>query len=319
MWLRVGVAMKTEAIPVVDMRDFESGDAARRAAFVEVLGGALQRLGFVAVRGHGIDPELVQRGYALAAEAFALPEAVKRQYASPEDGHQRGYTPFGLERAKGQSAADLKEFWHVGRTLGAEHPLTVNGAIPRNRFPEEVPVFEDVFSALFASFEGFAWKLLDAIGEHLGQPASWFRAMVQDGNSVLRIINYPDMGVEIPVGAVRAAAHEDINLLTVLPASTRPGLELLTRDGEWVALETPADTMICDTGDMMQLVTGGVLPATTHRVVNPEGSDGGRMSMPFFLHPNSEVVLTPLRDNGQAPIRTHDFLVQRLRENGVIV
>jgi len=310
--------MKIESIPVVDLRDFDSGDAERRAAFVGVLGESLERLGFVAVRGHGIDLELIERGYAVAAETFALAEPVKRVYTTPEDGHQRGYTPFGLERAKDQAAPDLKEFWHVGRALPAGHPLTVSGAIPANRFPAEVPAFEDVFAALFTSFEGFAWKLLDAIGAHLGQPASYFRAMVQDGNSVLRIINYPDMGVKVPAGAVRAAAHEDINLLTVLPASTRPGLELLTRDGEWVSLETLADAMICDTGDMMQRVTGGMLPATTHRVVNPEGSDGGRMSMPFFLHPGSDVMLTPLRDNGQPAVRTHDFLMQRLRENGVV-
>ncbi len=310
--------MKTRQLPVVDFRDFnQSDDPARRAAFVAKLGGALEELGFVAVEGHGIPSSLLEAGYAQAAALFGLPEETKRRYCVPQHGYQRGYTPFGLERAKDNPTPDLKEFWHVGRSLPADHPLTVNGDIPPNVFPAELPGFEATFLELYARLESFGASLLEAIAAHLGQSPAAFREMVQVGNSVLRVINYPDMGVDVPPGAVRAAAHEDINLLTVLPTSTRPGLELLNRDGEWVALQTPPDVMICDTGDMMQLLTGGLLPATTHRVVNPEGSDGGRMSMPFFLHPNSDFLLDPIRPCGQEAMRTRDFLHKRLRENGL--
>lgn len=306
----------SENIPVVDFRDLDAG-AERRAAFIDVLGRGLERFGFVAVSHHGISPELLTRGYATAERFFALPVETKLRCEAPQCGRQRGYTPFGVEHAKDTAVPDLKEFFHVGRSLAQDHPLHVSGDIPPNVFPAELPQFTDAMRELFARLEGFALELLDAVGEYLAQPPSWFRDMVRDGNSVLRVINYPDMGHTLPVGAVRAAAHEDINLMTVLPSSTRPGLELLTRDGQWMAVETPPDVMICDTGDMMQLVTAGQLPATTHRVVNPEGADGGRMSMPFFLHPHPDALLAPLRQDYAEPILTRDFFGARMRATGV--
>ena len=296
------------AIPVVDLAHARGGPA-QRACFVADLGEGLHRLGFVAVQGHGISPDRLETAYALARQAFALPDELKRRYETPEDGRQRGYTPFGTEHAKDTPIPDLKEFWHVGREVAP------GGALPPNRFPAEVPGFGPHFSALYADVERFALELLDGVAEWLGQRRDWFADMARDGNSVLRIIHYPEVG-EVPPGAVRAAAHEDINLLTVLPVSTRPGLELLTREGEWVAVTTPPDVMICDTGDMMQLLTGGSLPATTHRVVNPGGRDGGRLSMPFFLHPHPDHVLTPIRGDAP-PVRTADFLLERLRAIGV--
>jgi isopenicillin N synthase-like dioxygenase len=179
-----------------------------------------------------------------------------------------------------------------------------------------LPEFEAVMQRLFDAQEAFALELLDAVCLYLGLAPGFFRAMADEGNSVLRVIHYPDVGEAVP-GAVRAAAHEDINLMTVLPAATQPGLELQTRDGTWLPVASPPGSMVCDTGDMMALVTGGRLPATTHRVVNPPaGGDGGRFSMPFFLHPAPNVVLTPIAGE-RAPIRAHDFLLQRLRENGV--
>lgn len=296
------------AIPVVDLAHARGGPA-ERARFVAALGTGLEQLGFVAVQGHGIASDRLGTAYALARQAFALPEEVKRRYETPEDGRQRGYTPFGTEHAKDTPIPDLKEFWHVGREVAPGGPL------PPNRFPAEVPAFGPHFSSLYTDVERFALELLDGVAEWLGQRRDWFAEMARDGNSVLRIIHYPEVG-EVPPGAVRAAAHEDINLLTVLPVSTRPGLELLTREGEWVAVSTPPDVMICDTGDMMQLLTGGLLPATTHRVVNPGGRDGGRLSMPFFLHPHPDHVLTPIRGDGP-PVRTADFLLERLRAIGV--
>lgn len=308
----------SENIPVVDFRDFAEGATLeRRARFVEVLGRGLERFGFVAVSHHGIAPELLQRGYSEAERFFSLPVEAKLRCEAPQFGRQRGYTPFGVEHAKDTQVPDLKEFFHVGRSLSPDHPLHQSGDIPPNVFPDDLPEFGETMRELFERFEHFALQLLDAVGEYLHQPSTFFRDLARDGNSVLRIINYPDMGQNLPPGAVRAAAHEDINLMTVLPASTRPGLELLTRDGQWMAVETPPDVMICDTGDMMQLVTAGQLPATTHRVVNPEGADGGRMSMPFFLHPNPDAMLEPMRPGYAEAVRTRDFFGARMRATGV--
>lgn len=304
-------------IPTVDLRDFTSGDADRRDTFVSTLGVGLETFGFVNVRGHGLDPALLDRAYAVARETFALPDAVKQRYETPHDGRQRGYTSFGVEHAKDHAKPDLKEFWHIGRDLGADHPLHRSGDIPPNQFPSEVPAFGTTFQALFDAQEDFAMRLLDAVAIYLGFAPTTFRDMTRDGNSVLRVIHYPDLGAPPEPGSIRAAQHEDINLMTVLPASTRPGLELMTRDGRWMAVESPPDVMVCDTGDMMQLLTSGRLPATTHRVVNPEGSDGGRMSMPFFLHPHPDYVIRPVDPKFGPPITARDYLHTRLRAIGV--
>jgi isopenicillin N synthase-like dioxygenase len=306
-----------ERIPVVDLRDFTAADAARRARFVQVLGEGLERFGFVSVVGHGVDPALLARAYSAAKQTFALPDATKRRYETPGDGRQRGYTSFGIEHAKDTTIPDLKEFWHVGRVLPADHPLTVRREVPPNLHPAEVPAFEPTFDALFRAIEDFAWRLLDAIGAYLERPPAFFRDMVHDGNSVLRVIHYPDVGAAYVPGAIRAAQHEDINLITVLPASTQPGLELMTREGRWIPVETPPDVMVCDTGDMMQLLTAGRLPATTHRVVNPPTSDGGRLSMPFFLHPHPDHLIVPMVPGYGEPITAKEFLFRRLREIGV--
>jgi isopenicillin N synthase-like dioxygenase len=301
-----------DSIPVLDFADSLAGGD-RRSAFVAALGAALEDLGFVAIANHGIDASLLSDAYGRAREVFALPGAIKRSYEDPDSARERGYTSFGVERALDGSAPDLKEFWHVGRSVHADPASEV----PPNRFPTEAPAFGPTFEAFFAAMEAFAHGVLDGVGAWLGLPPSYFRDMVTDGNSVLRIIHYPDLGQDVPVGAVRAAQHEDINLITVLPASTRPGLQLLTRDGEWMAVHTPPDVMICDTGDMMQLLTGGRLPSTTHRVVNPDGgSDGGRLSMPFFVHPRPDQLLTPLHGGGPA-VLAHDFLYDRLQAIGV--
>jgi isopenicillin N synthase-like dioxygenase len=305
------------SIPVVDLRDFVSGDAERRDRFVATLGGGLERFGFVNVVGHGVDKALLDGAYAAAQRTFALPESVKKQYETPGDGRQRGYTSFGVEHAKDWVQPDLKEFWHVGRTLGAHHPLHLSRDIPPNLFPSEIPEFENNFQSLFWALEDFALRLLDAVAVYLKVSPALFRDMVRDGNSVLRVINYPDLGGQVPVGAIRAAQHEDINLMTVLPASTRPGLELMTRDGEWMAVDTPPDVMVCDTGDMMQRLTAGRLPATTHRVVNPEGADGGRLSMPFFLHPHPDFVIESFDPSFAPPVTAREYLHERLRAIGV--
>jgi hypothetical protein len=305
------VSAPVENIPLVDFDHWRRGGD-ERDRFLDTLGRGLERFGFVNVVNHGVPDALIAEAYAVATRVFALPEAVKRQSETPEDGRQRGYTPFALEKARDQAVGDLKEFWHVGR----RHSERTDPSLPHNRFPPALPEFEAVMQRLFDAQEAFALELLDAVCLYLGLAPGFFRAMADEGNSVLRVIHYPDVGEAVP-GAVRAAAHEDINLMTVLPAATQPGLELQTRDGTWLPVASPPGSMVCDTGDMMALVTGGRLPATTHRVVNPPaGGDGGRFSMPFFLHPAPNVVLTPISGE-RAPIRAHDFLLQRLRENGV--
>lgn len=307
--------MSTPTIPVVDLRDYTGQDPEARVEFIQSLGTALEELGFVAVSHHGI-PGL-ERSCALARELFALPLEVKRRYETPEDGRQRGYTSFGVEHARDQALPDLKEFWHFGRTLPPGHPRFLDRLIPPNRSPRELPEVEAHFTALFNELESFAEGLLEAVGEYLEYPPGFLRSLVTGGNSVLRLIHYPDPDGRAAPGAVRAAAHEDINLLTVLPAATAPGLELLTRDGVWMPVQTPPDVVVCDTGDMMALLTGGRLPATTHRVVNPATSDGGRLSMPFFLHPRPEVNLRPFAPRRDGEVLAGEFFHNRLREIGV--
>ncbi len=304
-----------DQVPIVDHRQYRTGTDAEREAYIHTLGEGLSRFGFANVVGHGVRPELVERAYDLAEEVFSLSPDVLARYECPETDRQRGYTPYLVEKAKDQALPDLKHFWHVGRDLPPNHPLGASGVMPPNVFPDEVPDFEPTMRALFEALEGFAVDLLHAIAAYLGHPVMRFHELTVEGNSVLRAIHYPDAEGAVP-GAVRAAAHEDINLLTVLPAATRPGLELLDRDGQWKSVAPPPGAMVCDTGDMMAFLTGGRLPATTHRVVNPPEVDGGRLSMPFFLHPHPDAMLKPFGADGPE-IRAHDLLLERLRANAV--
>lgn len=305
-----------ENIPVVDFRDWS--DPTMRSRFVMDLGEGLERFGFVAVTGHGISGWILERAYTTARQLFALPASVKAAYETPHNGRQRGYTSFGVEHAKDQDAPDLKEFWHIGRHLPQDHPLHRSGDIPPNLFPSELPVVGEVFSDYFTRVEAFSLHLLDAIGEYLGQPRHWFREVTRDGNSVVRVIHYPPLPDDAPAGSVRAAQHEDINLMTVLPVSTEPGLELMTNDGEWMAVQTPPDVLVVDTGDMMKIITGGQLPATTHRVVNPPDAERGvaRLSMPFFMHPHPAHMLAPIGSD-EPGVQTREFLGERLKAIGL--
>ena len=308
--------MSAASIPTVSFEDFEAGGE-RRTRFVATLGQGLEEFGFVFVCDHGVDEALLRRGYEAAQNFFALPDETKRRYERPEQGRQRGYTSFGVEHAKDRSVADLKEFWHVGRSLPDEHPLTRSGDIPSNSEVAEVTGFDADAAALFDALDRFSMSLLRAIELHLGFEEGYFARLTADGNSVLRMIHYPPLPTEVPPGAVRAAEHEDINLLTILPASNEPGLELRTRAGQWLKIDPPPGTMVCDTGDMMQLLTGGRLPATTHRVVNPPDDRGrSRYSMPLFCHPHPDGVLQAATD-GQPAVTGRSFLMERLRDNGV--
>jgi isopenicillin N synthase-like dioxygenase len=303
-------------LPTIELPELSSP---RRAAAVETLGRSLEQYGFFAVRQHGIDVDLLRRAYDVAARFFELPEHVKQRHERPSIGRQRGYTGFGIEHAKNNEVADLKEFYQVGRFLDADHPLIVSGGMPTNQHPAQPEDFGRTFDTLFTAMDDLGRVLLSAISEHLGLAPDTFASAVHDGNSVLRVIHYPPVAADAPREAIRAAAHEDINLLTILPASTQPGLELQDRaTGDWRAVVTPPDVMICDTGDIMALFTNGRLPATTHRVVNPPGSGNvSRFSMPYFMHPRPDWLIRPL-DGDAAPITAGHFLRQRLIENGVL-
>jgi isopenicillin N synthase-like dioxygenase len=284
------------------------------------LGRAFERYGFAIVRDHGIDAELIDRAYAVSRAFFALPKTTKRRYHLPCTGGARGYTPFGVETAKDATLADLKEFWHVGRELPRGHPYAA--LMPPNLWPDEVPGLRETMLELFTAFERTGATLLSAIARYLGLAPDFFEDPVQDGNSVLRLLHYPPVGSA--GGAVRSGAHEDINTITLLLGAEEGGLELLTREGEWLPVDPAPGELVVNIGDMLQRLTNHVLPSTTHRVVNPAGERRAhsRYSMPFFLHFRPDYLIRSLprcisadRPNRYPqPITADAYLRERLRE-----
>lgn len=278
--------------------------------------------GFAVVRDHGIPADLIESAEAQSKQFFALPDAVKRGYKVEGGGGARGYTPFGTEKAKDANIFDLKEFWHVGRELPAGHDLAE--FMGPNIWPKETPNFEDTFSALYTAFETAGTRVLEAIALHLDLPRTFFAPTIEDGNSVMRLLHYPPLGPDAPEGAIRAAAHGDINTITLLLGAEEAGLELLTKAGHWHAVDVPPGALVINVGDMLERLTNGRLVSTTHRVVNPKGEAAlrSRYSMPFFLHFRPDYVIEPLEsctgegcwDSPPAAISSHDFLLQRLRE-----
>jgi isopenicillin N synthase-like dioxygenase len=308
-------------IPTVDLNDYTSGDAAARSRLIETLGEGLSEFGFLNVEGHGIDSSLIRGTYDLWKRFFELPDATKRRYAGVEGG-ARGYTPFGVEHAKDNPLPDLKEFWHIGQEPPEGHPY--RREYPANVWPAEIPEIRQPTQRLYSSLERVAENLLRALAEYFDMPRDAFSSMMEVGNSILRVIHYPPVRSD-QAPAVRAAAHEDINLITLLCEATDSGLEILTRQGEWMAVETGPGQIVVDAGDMLSRFTNEVVPAATHRVVNPaENAARDRYSMPFFVHPYSACDLTigerfVTADNPPKypPITAGQFLEQRLREIGL--
>ncbi|MCZ8134949.1 MAG: isopenicillin N synthase family oxygenase [Porphyrobacter sp.] len=286
------------------------------------LGRSFAEYGFAVVRDHGIPQELIDEAEAVSKAFFALPDAVKRSYKIEGGGGARGYTPFGTEKAKDAEVFDLKEFWHVGRSLPPGHPLAEFMA--PNIWPDEVEGFKETMSALYSAFETAGGRVLEAIALHLGRPRDFFAASVEDGNSVMRLLHYPPLGDDAPEGAIRAAAHGDINTITLLLGAEEAGLELLTKQGEWLPIPASKGALVINVGDMLERQTNGRLRSTTHRVVNPRGEAArrSRYSMPFFLHFRPDFLIEPLPEcidpdaatPPAEPITAHDFLMQRLRE-----
>jgi isopenicillin N synthase-like dioxygenase len=298
-------------LPTVDYRAFASGDASRRDEFCRAFGEGLRDFGFGVVAHHPIGAERIARAFALTERLFALPEAEKRGHVVPESVGNRGYVPFGGERAVGARVADLKEYWHVGR----DEPDS--GLLP-NAWPASLPELRAELVALHRDFEETARVLLRAVALYLGLPEEHLAAMTVGGDSVLRLIHYPPVPDDAPVGAVRAAAHEDVNLITLLAEGTTGGLEVLTTDGAWLPVRSLDGQLVINAGDMLQRVTHGLVRSTTHRVVNPSGVNRSRFSIPFFTHPRHDVMLAPMappagwRGPELASVRAGDFLAERL-------
>jgi isopenicillin N synthase-like dioxygenase len=288
--------------------------------FAQRLGRSFEDYGFAIIADHGIPDGLIERAEDKAKAFFALPESVKRKYLIEGGGGARGYTPFGIETAKGAKAHDLKEFWHVGRDLPPGHKFRSH--MPDNVWPDEVESFRDTFSQLYAAFDEAGLKILRAIARYLDIDEDYFADTVRDGNSVLRLLHYPPIEGE-PGSHVRAGAHEDINTITLLLGAEEAGLELLTKDGRWIPVAPKVGELVVNIGDMLQRLTNGRLRSTSHRVVNPppERRSRSRYSMPFFLHFRSDFMIEALPGTVPAgeqpkwpPITADDYLQERLRE-----
>ncbi len=310
------------AIPTLDIRRFtHPSSPADRDAFVEELGAAYREWGFAGIRGHGIDDDRIAQSYDVFKRFFALPEATKRTYHVPGGGGARGYTPFGVETAKGAQHHDLKEFWHIGREIPRDSKYSE--VMPPNLWPDEVEGFREHGYGLYESLDALGSQVLSALALHIGLPTDYFADKTDSGNSILRPIHYPPITSD-NIPNERAGAHEDINLITLLVGASAEGLEVRSRKGDWVPFTADADTIVVNIGDMLQRLTNHVYPSTTHRVVNPPGEKARqpRYSTPFFLHPNPDFVIdvlpsTVTADNPSRypePITAQGYLEERLRE-----
>ena len=310
--------MNKPSIPVLDIANF-ADDPTR---FVREIGAAYQAWGFAGITNHGIPMSVIQNALRASEAFFCLDEDTKKGYYQ-KNGGQRGYTPFGTEIAKNADFVDLKEFWHVGRDINGASPYP---QLLENVWPTQVPQFKPAMLALYEELDKLANRLLEAFALFVGESQDFFKAKVNFGNSILRPLHYPPIA-DSSLPNVRAAAHEDINLITLLVGSEQEGLEVLSKSGEWVGISMIEGTIICNVGDMLQRLTNHVLPSTTHRVVNPKGdaAKASRYSIPFFMHPNPDMSLdalpqcvtdeNPKRDPA---ISANDYLLQRLREIGLI-
>lgn len=316
-------------IPSLDLGDFTSGNPEKKAAFVQKLGDAYQNIGFVAIKNHGLTQDLQDKLYTAIKHFFDLDDPIKSQYELPETGHQRGYTGKGKEHAKGRNTGDLKEFYHVGQDLDRiSDGDPVKLEYPANIWPQEVPEFEEVALEVYRTIEKAGTMMLRAIALHLNLPEEYFEDKIRHGNSILRPIHYfpienPD---EVPADAVRAAEHGDINLITLLMGASADGLQVLRRDGKWIPITALPEQLVVNVGDMLERLTNKKLKSTIHRVINPprEKMNSSRYSIPFFLHPRSEMDLTCLEScvDQENPKQFEDatageFLFERLRELGL--
>lgn len=318
--------MSAPYIPCLDLGTYINGTEEQRKQFSDDLGRAFNDSGFVTITNHGISQELIDQLYTNIKAVFGLPAAVKQKYEKPELAGQRGYTSPGKETAKGAKTADLKEFWQIGQVVSDGDPI--KNEYPDNEILEEIPAFNEVTREIYKKLEENGKHLLRAIATYLGLPINYFDAHVHNGNSILRGIHYfpiedPDA---LPSDAVRAGAHEDINLITLLIGASADGLEVLTRANEWLPIKAHHSDVVVNVGDMLQRLTNNKLRSTTHRVVNPprELMKTSRFSVPFFLHPRSDMDLTSLSScidsnhpKAYSDMTAGEYLDERLKEIGL--
>lgn len=310
-------------IPSIDLNDFLIGDDKLKEKFVQELGRAYEEIGFVALKGHLLTNETSKNLYQQVQNFFNLPLEKKVSFEDPEIAGQRGYVGFGKEHAKGRSEGDLKEFWHFGQEVEGDDPI--RSEYPNNILVPELPAFNEFGIKAYKQLEETGKHMLRAIALYLGLDEFYFDAKIKNGNSILRPIHYPPITNE-PKSAVRAAEHEDINLITLLMGASAEGLEVLNKQGEWIAITALPEQLVVNVGDMLQRLTNNKLKSTTHRVVNPPREKWGtsRFSIPFFLHPRSEMRLDCLESCVTStyqlhyePISAGEYLNERLREIGL--
>lgn len=311
--------MTNRKVPELSLLSYVNGTTADKIKFVDDITRGLKDYGFIILKDHTIEQKKIDRAYELVKTFFALPLETKLKYKL-DNGGQRGYTPFKTEHAKDNKNPDLKEFWHVGRELLATSQY--KGVYPENAWPTEIAEFKNIFMELYEAMDTTSQILLESIGKGLDLPGSYFNDMIKDGNSIIRTIHYPPTKGEDTKNSIRAAAHEDINLITMLVGATDSGLQLLERDGTWLDVNSRPGEIVVDTGDMMSRITNNVLPSTTHRVINPSSDSSARYSMPFFVHPHSKAMLSCIPScvgtGAKFPdITAGDFLTQRLKEIGL--
>ncbi len=311
------------SIPVVDLSDFLSGNSSSKAAFVSELGKAYEDVGFVAVKNHGISNELISHIYKCVQQFFSLPVQEKLKYEIAGLAGQRGYTSFGREHAKGSEAPDLKEFFQYGQNVEDDDP--VKSEYPENVKVQEVDGFDETLYEAYKNFQKSGTAMLQAIAIYLGLDEHFFDNYVHNGNSILRCIHYPPI-TQQPRSAIRAEQHEDINLITLLVGASADGLEILSKQNEWVGVTSLPDQIVVNVGDMLQRLTNNKLKSTTHRVVNPrqEFWHTSRYSVPFFLHQKSSMSLACLEScidenhpKDYPDATAGEYLDERLREIGL--
>jgi isopenicillin N synthase-like dioxygenase len=321
-----GGIMSEFVIPRINLMDFLSEDLQKKQTFSQAIGKAFTDTGFVMISQHGLSADDITLLYDQIKAFFALSNEVKQTYEIPGLSGQRGYTGKGREKAKDANTPDLKEFWQCGQTVLDDDP--VKHEYPDNIMVSELPKFNEIVRKVYAQLEETGMHLLRAISVYLNLPETYFDAHVHNGNSILRALHYfpidnPDA---VPPDAVRSAAHEDINLITLLIGASADGLEVLTRDNTWFPVKAQGEDIVVNVGDMLQRLTNNVLKSTTHRVVNPprELLGTSRFSVPFFLHPKSHMDLTCLdscitEDNPKhySNMTAGEYLDERLREIGL--
>jgi isopenicillin N synthase-like dioxygenase len=316
--------MPLKNIPSVDLKKFLSTDPNHKKAFVDEIGSAYEEIGFVSLKNHFLDEKLMQDLYTQVKNFFNLPDNVKMKYEKDELAGQRGYVSFGKEHAKGREKGDLKEFWHFGQE--PEEDANLKEEYPENMVVEELPLFYPTGIQAYKALEKTGIYVLRALAIYIGLEETYFDYWVKNGNSILRPIHYPPL-TEEPRGAVRAAAHGDINLITLLMGASSGGLQVKRKDNKWIDAKPDEGDLVINVGDMLERLTNNKLRSTIHRVVNPprEDWDKPRYSIPFFMHPRSDMKLNCLKEcidknnpKHYEDITAGEFLNQRLAEIGLV-